>query len=157
MIKYITLFLKINFIGNICFAILCYFLLYSKVNQLYIYSLFFGSPSHLVTIKDWVDFLVLYSRFSLAVCFIQSCWIHISIPISQFIPSLFPLVSIYLFSISVSLFHKISSSTSFSYIPHISNIIYLFFSFWLKSQCMTVFISIHVFAHGKTAFLFMSE
>ena len=32
-----------------CFTMLCYFLLYSKVNHLYvyIYSLFFGLPSHL--------------------------------------------------------------------------------------------------------------
>ena len=32
-----------------CFSLLCHFLLYSKVNQLYvyIYPLFFGFPSHL--------------------------------------------------------------------------------------------------------------
>ena len=47
---------------------------------------------------------VLYSRFSLVICFMHSS-VHMSFPISQFIPSLLPLLgSIHLFSMSVFLF-----------------------------------------------------
>ena len=51
-------------------------------------------------------FPVLYRRFSLVIYFIHRVNnVYMSIPISQFIPPLFPcLVSIHLFSISVSLF-----------------------------------------------------
>ena len=87
-----------------CFTMLCQFLLYSKVHQLYvyIYSLFFGFPSRLSYCRT---FLVLYSRLSLVIYFIHSISsVYMSIPISQFIPLPFPFVSIRLFSISVSLF-----------------------------------------------------
>ena len=50
---------------------------------------------------------MLYSRFSLVICFIHSIsGVYTSIPISQLIPPLplSPLVSVYLFSTSVSLF-----------------------------------------------------
>ena len=64
-----------------------------------------------VTTEHWVEFLVLYSRFSLVIYFIHSInSVYMSIPISQFIPPSppFPLASIRLFSTSVSLFllHK---------------------------------------------------
>ena len=58
-----------------CFALLCYFLLYSKVNQLSvsIYSLFFAFASHLGHhIEHWVEFLVVYGMFSLVIYFIRS-------------------------------------------------------------------------------------
>ena len=60
-----------------------------------------------VTAEHWVEFPVLYSRFSLVIYFIHSInSVHMSIPISQFIPPPHPpaLVSIRLFSMSVSLF-----------------------------------------------------
>ena len=48
LVLYFILFFK-NFLEYSCFTMLCQFLLYSKVNQLYvyIYPLIFGFPSHL--------------------------------------------------------------------------------------------------------------
>ena len=56
--------------------------------------------------KHWVVFPVLWSRISWVIYFIHSInSVQLSIPISQFIPCpVFPLVSICLFSMSVSLF-----------------------------------------------------
>ena len=71
---------------------LCSFLLYSKVNQLYIYIYphFFGFPSHWSHHRALsIEFPVLYSRFSVVSCFIHSS-VYMSIPISQFIPPSFP-------------------------------------------------------------------
>ena len=73
----------------------CYFLLYSQVNQLsiYTYLLPFGFPSHLGHIEHWIEFPVLCSRFSLVVYFIYriNCvyiytYTYISTPVSQYIP-----------------------------------------------------------------------
>ena len=52
----------------------CWFLLYSKVNQpyIYIYPLFFGFPSRLSHTQFGVEFPVLYITFSLVTCFIHS-------------------------------------------------------------------------------------
>ena len=89
-----------------------------------------------------------------------------SIPISQFItlwptlPRHFPpLVSITLFSTSLSLFlpwkpvHLYHNSRF-----HICvNIRYLFCSFWLTSLCMTVSRSFHVSRNDPILFLFMAE
>jgi len=61
----------------------------------------------LLTTDHWVEFPVLYSMFSLAIYFVHSInSVCRSIPIFQFIPHLllFPLVSICLFSTSLSLF-----------------------------------------------------
>ena len=83
-----------------------------------------------VTTELWIEFPVLYSRFSLVFCFICSS-IYMSIPISQFIPSTpFPF-GIHKFflciCISVSAL-QMSSSVPFFSIPHKSiNIRYLFF------------------------------
>ena len=51
----------------------CWFLLYSKVNQLhvYIYPLFFGFPSHLCHHKARVEFPVLCYRSLLVIYFIH--------------------------------------------------------------------------------------
>ena len=98
---------KINFYWSIVALQCCIsFLLYSKVSQsyIYIYPLFFSFPSHLVTTEHGVEFPVLYSRFSLVIYFIHSS-IYMSVPISPFIPLPFPpLVTISLFSTSVTLF-----------------------------------------------------
>ena len=63
-------------------------------------------PSSFRSPQSTVVFPVLYRRFSLVIYFIHRVNnVYMSIPISQFIPPLFPcLVSIHLFSISVSLF-----------------------------------------------------
>ena len=57
---------KIQIKSSVAFQC-CYFLLYSKVNQLcrYIYPLF-------VTTEHWVEFPVIHSRFSLIIYFIHS-------------------------------------------------------------------------------------
>ena len=104
-----------------CFTVLCYFLLYSKMNQMcvYIYPLVFGFPSHLGHPRD----LNRYSRQSLVTYFIQSYMcvcvcVCVSVCVCVFVCqsqssssssfSLTPLVSMHLFSASVSLFllHK---------------------------------------------------
>ena len=71
---------------------------------IYIYPLSFIFPSHLGHHRTLNRVLVLYSGFSLVVCFMHG--IYMSIPISQLIspPHPRPLVYICLFSISVSLF-----------------------------------------------------
>ena len=59
-----------------------------------------------------LEFLVLYSRFSLVIYFIHSS-VYMSIPISQFIPPHPPLVSICLFSKSLYFCLQIGSSVPF--------------------------------------------
>ena len=65
-----------------CFAMLCSFLLYSKVKQIYIHThththiypfLFLNFPPIQVTKEHWVEFPVLYSKFSL-VMFLHFCF-----------------------------------------------------------------------------------
>ena len=65
------------------FTVLCWFQVYSKVNQLYMYlsNLFF--PISVIT-NYWVDFPVLYSRSLLIIYFIQWC-VH-AIPILLNLP-----------------------------------------------------------------------
>ena len=52
-----------------CFTMLCQFLLYNKVNQLYlyIYLFFFNFLPIQVTTEHLIEFPVLYSRFSLTI------------------------------------------------------------------------------------------
>ena len=67
---------------------------------------FIGFPSHLGHKMTLSRFPLLYSRFSLVIYFTHSINnVHMSIPISQFIPpsSIPHLVTIPLFSMSVSL------------------------------------------------------
>ena len=77
---------------NSCFTMLCYFLWYSKVNQLYvymyIYPLFFAFPPHLCHHRALSRIL---SMFSL-VTYLERSSVYMSIPISQFVlPPIFPL------------------------------------------------------------------
>ena len=90
----------------------CRWILYHLSHQgspyVCIYPLFSGFPSHIGHHRglSWVPCAIL-SRFSLVIYFIHSINnVYMSIPISQFIPPLPvpPLVSIYLFSMAVSLF-----------------------------------------------------
>ena len=57
-----------------CYIILCHFLLYSQVNQLYVhlYSLIWGFPSHLGHHTALRRVPVLCSRFSLVIYIMQA-------------------------------------------------------------------------------------
>ena len=104
-------FLKLIFLECTCFTILCQFLLYKKENQLYIYicPLFFGFTSHLGHHKVLSRVpcaiqlvLVLISYLFYTHC--QQCiCVNPTLPIHSH-PPLSPLVSIRLFSMSLSLF-----------------------------------------------------
>ena len=100
------LFLKKKKVEYSCFTILCYFLLYSKVNQLYIQPLFFVFPSHLhhqraVSRVPCGIQQVLISYLSYTQ---QYVYVNPNFPIHPASSSLFHLVSICLFSMSVPLF-----------------------------------------------------
>ena len=103
--------------------------------------LFFGFPSYLGHYRALSRVHVLYSRFSLVICFIHSISsVYMSIPISQVIPSILSFSSQYPYvcSLYLSLFLLCIIYTSFQ-IPYICvNIWYLFSSLWLTSFCMTV-------------------
>ena len=79
------------------------FLLYRKVNQLYIYKTpsFLDSLPTQDTTEHWVESPVPHSRFSLVICFIRSS-VYMSIPISQLIPLPFS-PSWYLYACSLHL------------------------------------------------------
>ena len=80
-----------------CFTMLCQFLLYNKVNQLYvyIYPLFFGFPSHLGHHRA-LSRVPCAIQFSLVINFIHSInSVYMSIPFSQFILHPFPPGSIH--------------------------------------------------------------
>ena len=79
-----------------CFTMLCWFLLYTEVNQLYVYIYPFplGSPSHppppshpsiQVITEHRAELPVLYSRFPLAIYFTHGS-VFMSDLITQFIP-----------------------------------------------------------------------
>ena len=113
------------------------FLLYSKVNQLYVYIclLFGGFPSRFGQHRA-LEFPVHYDRFSLVAYFICSTssvytYVNPSLPFppTTFLSSLAP---IHLFSTTFAL--QIRSPLPFFWIPHICvNMRYLFFSFRLHS------------------------
>ena len=112
-------FLKLDYS---CFTMLCQFLLYSRVNQsyIYMYPLFWGFLPIKVTTEHRVELPVLCGRFSLVTCFIHS-GVDMPIPISQSIssPSPHP-VSTPLFStcVFISSF-QIRSFIPFFQLPHI--------------------------------------
>ena len=83
-------FFKVNFIGYSCFIMLCQFLLYSKVNHVFVCLYpFLRLPSHLGHHRALSRAPLLYSRFSLVISAIHSATrVYMSIPISRFIPSL---------------------------------------------------------------------
>ena len=97
-------------------------------NQLYIYIYysFFGFPSYLGHYRALSRVHVLYSRFSLVICFIHSISsVYMSIPISQVIPPIFSFSSRYPYvcSLYLSLFLLCIIYTSFP-IPYICVNIY---------------------------------
>ena len=88
------------------------------------------------TTEHWIEFPVLYSKFSLVIYVIHS-EVYMSNPVSHFIPSPFPA----LMSIHLCLYFSFSNRftwTIFLGCTYMLNIWYLFFSFWLASLCMTV-------------------
>ena len=90
-----------------CFIILCYFLLYCRGNQLcvHIYPPFGEFPSHLGLNRALSRVPCAIEEGSLVAYFMLHS-VNMSVPISQFIsshPNFLPLVSIHLFSTSVSL------------------------------------------------------
>ena len=88
-----------------CFTLLCQFLLYSKVNQPFVYPppTFLDFLPIYVTTEHGAEFPVWCSGFSLVISFIHS-GVYMSIPISQFIhPPLFPL-GIHMFVFYVCVF-----------------------------------------------------
>ena len=71
---------------DICFTVLCWFLLNRKVSQLYIYPLYSGFPSHLVHHRA-LRRASCATQFSLVIYFTHTVnRAHMSILISQFIP-----------------------------------------------------------------------
>ena len=84
-------------LGYNCFTVPCQFLLYNRVNQLYIhvYPFSLGSrspppiPPLQVTTEHRVELPVLYSRFPLSIYFTHG-GVYMSVLISQFIPFLCP-------------------------------------------------------------------
>ena len=95
-----------------------------------------------VTTEHWVEFSVLYGRFSLVIYFIYSInGVHMSIPISQFIPPFFPPWCLYVqlshlvlcFCFVNKIIYTIFLDSRYMHNKNIICIWYLFFSFWLSS------------------------
>ena len=90
-------FFKTSLLEYNCFTIVCYFLLYNKVNQLYIYisphisSLLhlpptLSIPSLYVVTKHRADLPVLCGCFPLAIYFTFGS-VYMSMPLSHFVPA----------------------------------------------------------------------
>ena len=142
---------------------LCWFLLCSTVSQLYIYIdlLFFGFPSHLVTTEHWVEFPVLFSRFSLVIYFIHSInSVYTSIPVSQFIPpTTFPLDQ-YVCFLHLHLYFCFANKIIYAIFVdsiYMINIQYLFFSYWFTSLWVIVSRSVLISSNDPISFLFTAE
>ena len=152
----------------------CQFLMYNKVNQLYIY-MYPHIPSllHLpptlpipplqVDTKHRADLPVLCGCFPLAIYFTFGS-VYMSMPLSHFVPgypSASPCPQVYslrlcLYSCPAPRF--IRTFFFFFQIPYICvSMWYLFFSFCLTSLCMTDSRSIHLTTNNSISFLFMAE
>ena len=93
-----VLFFKTSLLEYNCFTMVCQFLLYNKVDQLYIYicpdnsSLLHLPPSHLPYPtpvgghKHRADLPVLCGCFPLAICFTFGS-VYMSMPLSHFLPA----------------------------------------------------------------------
>ena len=147
-----------------CFTKVCQFLLYNKVNQLYIYIYpHISSLLHLprtlpiaplqVVTEHRADLPVLCGCFPLAIYFTFGS-VNMSMLLSHFV-CLSP------FSMSASLFLSWPQALQnhfFFNIPYICvSIRYLFFSFRVTSLCMTDSRSIHLTTNNSISFLFMAE
>ena len=119
--------------GYSYFPILCQFLLYNKVNHLYVYIYFLPlesmpSPIPLIQVisEHQAEFPVSSRRFLLAICLTHGS-VYMSIPISQFIllPSSSHMSVLYVCFCILAL--QIGSPVPFFQILHMYVNIYLFF------------------------------
>ena len=91
-------------LGLTCVSMLLVSAMQKSESAVHISLLFFGFPSHLGHHRAVSRVPCAHSRFSLVICFKPSR-VYMSTPISKFIPPPLPsLVSVHLFSTSVSLF-----------------------------------------------------
>ena len=152
----------------------CYFLLYNKVNKLYVYiyphipSLFRLPPTlpipplQAVT-KHRAALLVSCSCFPLATILhlvVYICPYHPLTWSQLTLPPPRVLKSILYICVFIPVLPLGSSEPFFFFfqIPCICvSIWYLFFSFWLTSLCMTDSRSIHLTTNNSISFLFMAE
>ena len=103
-ISFFCFFVLTSLLEYNCFTVVCQFLLYNKVNQLYLYicphisSLFHLPPSHpipplQVVTKQRADLPVLCGYFPLAIYFTFGS-VYMSMPLSHFVPA-YPSPSLY--------------------------------------------------------------
>ena len=78
-----------------CFTMSCWFLLHRSESAVHISPLF-RFPSHLGHHRALIELPVLYSRFSLVICFTHNS-VYTSTPVCQFIPPPFPLFGVHMF------------------------------------------------------------
>ena len=152
---YLTCLLEYN-----CFTMVCYFLLYNKVNQLYIYhhtsSLLclppiLPIPPLQVVTKHRADLPVLCSCFPLAIYFTFGS-VYMSMPLSHFIPTYpSPLpVSSSPFSTSASLFLYLDSIHMCQHMVFVF-LFLTYFTLYADSR------STHLTTNNSVSFLFMAE
>ena len=144
---------SLNFFENSCFTMLSQFLLYSKVNQVNIYPFVFWFPFHLGhhrALRRVLRVLCAIQSFLITIYFMIYNNVYMSI--SQVISLPASLLGISKISVL-----QISSSATVSEIPHISDIMWYSFSFWLISLYMTVSRSTYISENGIISFLFMAE
>ena len=138
---------------------LCQFLLYSRVKQLYIYK-------HLPFF--WISFpfrspqSTEQSRFSLVSYFLCISSVYMSVPISQCTPSPFPPWHPHICSLCLSLYFCFVDKivyTNFFFRFYMYVLMYnICFSFSdLLQLCMTVSRSIHVLTNDPILFLFITN
>ena len=167
--KFIYIFF-ISLLEYKCFPMLCQFLLYNKVNQLYVYiylhiPILLSLPSTLhipslqVLTKHQVDLLVLCSNFPLVIHFTFGS-VYMSMLLCHFIPaSPYHPVPSSPFSMSVSLFllcHQVHQYCFLKFhIYLLACCIYFSLSDFL--HCMTDSRSIHLTIDNSISFLFMAE
>ena len=130
---------------------LCQFLQYSKVTQLYIYiyPLFFRFYSHMCHYRV-LSRVPCAIQQVLIICFIQWCvYVNPNLPVY---PHLSPLVTISLFSTSVTpfLLNRLICTVFLDSTYKRYHMIFVFL--WLTSLNMTIFRSIHVTANGIISF-----
>ena len=126
-----------------CFTMVCYFLLYNKVNQLYIYiyphifSLLHLPPTSLSHPSRWSQSTELISLWELCGCFPLSIYfgsIYKSMPLSHFIPT-YPSPS------PCPQVHSLHLRLSSCPAPHSSEpyiYIYIFFFFKIPYICISI-------------------
>ena len=120
-----------------------WFLLYNKVNQLYMYTYIASllylpptpTPPPWVTTEPWAERPVLYSRLPLAVCFTHGKCVNADLTVRPTFPRPYPHSHMAILCISIPAL-ELSSSLPFFQIPHMCiNTWYLF----LFLTCFTLY------------------